>query len=196
MRTRLLSVLIPLVLAAPAAAQGATTPYRSEAGFALDLPTGWVRAADRAVDDLRNASPASPGLTYEAVFQVARARWPSPPFAAIARGVAPDWLTPEEFRRRFTADDAQARIQRQTDQGDTLRVVRLRAHVGAPRYDAATRAAWVRAESGSSGFVWTVLMLHPSGGSLIMLLYQGDAGTDEEQALRQMESVVRSLRVD
>ena len=42
----------------------------------------------------------------------------------------------------------------------------------------------------------TVLMLHPSGGWVIMLQYYADAGADEEQVLAQLDEVVRSLRVD
>ncbi len=64
-------------------------------------------------------------------------------------------------------------------------------------WDEANRASWVRADDeATGGFAWTVVMLHPSGGSLIMLQYYAAAGADEEQVLAQLDEVVRSLRVD
>lgn len=195
MRIRLLSVLCAVVLAAPAAAQGAST-YRSDGGFAVDLPAGWVRAPDAAVEEVSRAAP-SPGLTFEAVFQAGGGRWPEPPFFTIARGVAPAWFTPEEFRRRGTAGDAQAQLQRRANRADTLRAGRVGMHVGEPWWDEANRAMWIRAESGAAGgFAWTVMMLHPSGGTIIMLQYYAATGADEEAALAQLDTVIRSLRVD
>jgi hypothetical protein len=195
MRIRFPAVLLALAATAPVAAQGANT-YRSPAGFALDLPAGWVLAPDAALEEVSRAAP-TPGLTYEAVFQAGGARWPAPPFAAIARGVAPRWLTPEEFRRRWTADDAQSHVQGMADRADTLRSIRVGLQVGVPWWDSANRAAWLRAEVGATGgFAWTVMMLHPSGGWMIMIQYYAAAGTDEGQVLALLDDVVRTLRMD
>lgn len=193
MRIRLLSALFAVVLAAPAAAQGANT-YRSPAGFVVDLPAGWVRAPAAAVEEVSRAVP-TPGLTYEVVFQPGGVRWPAPPFFTIARGVTPSWLTPEEFRRRGTADDAQAQLQGRANRADPAGRVGLR--VGVPWWDEANRATWMRMESGpAGGFAWTVMMLHPSGGSMIIIAYYAAAGADEEQVLAQLDGMIRSLRVD
>jgi hypothetical protein len=189
-------VLFASVLAAPAAAQDAST-YRSPAGFVVDLPAGWVRAPESAVEDVRRAAPASPGLTHEAVFQIGRARWPSPPFASIARGVTPDWLTPAEFRRRWTASDAQAKLQDGAVRADTNRLGRVGMRMGAPWWDEANKAAWMRADmEATGGFSWTVMMLHPAGGSMILIQYYSAAGADEAQVLAQLDQVIRSIRVD
>jgi hypothetical protein len=195
MRTRFIAVLLASALAAPAAAQGANT-WRHPSGFALDLPAGWVRAPDAAVAEVsRAAGTPPPGLTYEAVFQAGGAPWPAAPFAAIALGATPRWLSPEEFRRRFTADEAQARLQDHANRADTLRAGRAGLRVGAPWWDQANRAAWIRAGVGATGGVaWTVLMLHPSGRSMILLVYYGAPGADEEQVLAELDGVVRSLR--
>jgi hypothetical protein len=197
MRIRSLAVLLALAAAAPAAAQEAT-PYRSPAGFVLDLPAGWVRAPDAAAEEVSRAAGTPPaGLTYEAVYQVGGSRWPAPPFVAIARGVTPRWLTPEEFRRRWTANDAQTRLQGGANRADTLRSGRVGMEMGVPWWDSANRAAWLRAESDPlGGFAWTVMMLHPSGGWMIMLVYYAAAGADEGEVLAQLDAVVRSLRVD
>jgi hypothetical protein len=40
------------------------------------------------------------------------------------------------------------------------------------------------------------MMLHPSGGSMILIQYYSAAGADEEQVLAQLDAVIRSLRVD
>jgi hypothetical protein len=202
---RSLIALIALFAAAPAAAQptqaaaaqdGGT--YRSSAGFILDLPAGWVRAPESAVEEVSRASGTlPPGLTYEAVFQTDRARWPAPPFAAIARGAAPDWLTPEEFRRRGTAGRAQALLQSRANRTDTLSTGRVGMRLGIPWWDETNRAAWMRAEiEATGGFSWTVTMLHPSGGWMILIQYYAAAGADEEQVLAQLDGVIRSLRVD
>jgi hypothetical protein len=149
------------------------------------------------VEDVRRAAPANPGLTHEAVFQTGRARWPSPPFASIARGVAPDWLTPEEFRRRWTAPEAQARLQGNAVRADTSRLGRVGMRMGEPWWDEANKAAWMRAEMEAiGGFSWTVMKLHPAGGSMILIQYYSAAGADEEQVLAQLDEVVRSIRVD
>lgn len=178
-----------------AAAQGAST-YRSEAGFSVDLPAGWVRAPASAVEEVSRAVP-TPGLTYEAVFQVGGSRWPAPPFATIARGVAPEWLTPEEFRRRGTAGNAQAQLQSRANRADTLPTGRVGLRVGVPWWDEANRASWMRVEmEATGGFAWTVMMLHPAGGTIIMIQYYAAAGADEEQVLAELDDVIRSVRVD
>jgi hypothetical protein len=198
---RLLIATLAVFAAAPIAAQQtqpAATTYRSPAGFVLDLPGEWVRAPASAVEEVSRAAGTPPqGLTYEAVFQTGRGRWPAPPFAAIARGDAPDWLTPAEFRRRWTANQAQARIQENAVRADTMRGVRVGMRVGVPWWDEANRAAWIRAGvETTGGFTWTVLMLHPRGGAMIILTYYSAPGADEEQVLAQLDGVVRSLRVD
>lgn len=194
-----LAVLFAAVPAAaqqtqPATAQSAGT-YRSPSGFVVDLPAGWVRAPASAVEEVSRASGTlPPGLTYEAVFQAGDARWPAAPFAAIARGVAPSWLTPAEFRRRGTAGDAQARLQ---GNADRVGAGRLGMRVGVPWWDEDNDATWMRVEiEATGGFAWTVMMLHPAGGVIIMLQYYAEAGADEEQVLAQLDEVIRSLRVD
>jgi hypothetical protein len=194
--TLALFAAVPIAAQQEAAAQGAST-YRSESGFTVDLPAGWVRAPESAVEDVRRTAPANPGLTYEAVFQVGRARWPAPPFAAIAVGVTPDWLTPAEFRRRWTSSDAQAKLQDGVARADTNRLGRVGMRMGAPWWDEANDAAWMRADmEATGGFSWTVMMLHPAGGSMILIQYYSAAGADEEQVLAQLDEVIRSLRVD
>lgn len=193
MRIRTFALLLAFVAAAPAAAQGPGT-YRSESGFVLDLPAGWVRAPESAVEEVRSAS-RQPALTFEAVFQAGGTRWPEPPFAAIAVGPTPRWLTPEEFRRRWTADDAQTELQRRANRADTLQAGRVDARVGVPRWDPDTRAAWLRTEMGATGGVsWSAFMLHPSGRAMIILQHYGAPGTDEEQVREELRGVVRSLR--
>jgi hypothetical protein len=131
------------------------------------------------------------------VFQAGRGRWPAPPFAAIARGVAPDWLTPAEFRRRWTAGQAQSRLQENAARADTVRGARVGMRVGEPWWDEANRAAWIRADvQVTGGFTWTVLMLHPAGGSMIILTYYSAPHADEAQVLTELDGVIRSLRVD
>jgi hypothetical protein len=200
MRIRFFSVLalfaaVPLA-ALPAAAQDTQTYRSAEGGFALDLPAAWVRAPASAVEEVSRAA-ATPGLTHEAVFQAGRGRWPAPPFAAIARGAAPDWLTPAEFRRRWTADGAQARLQSGAVRADTIRGIRVGMRVGVPWWDEANKAAWIRAGvEATGGFTWSVLMLHPSGGSMIILSYYSAPGADEAQVLAELDEVIRSVRVD
>jgi hypothetical protein len=195
----LLIATLSLFAAAPIAAQpapGAGT-YRSPAGFVLELPAGWVRAPDAALEQVRNATPTPPGLTYEAVFQAGPARWPSPPFAALAFGETPSWLTPEEFRRRSTAASAQAQLQRRATRADTLATGRVGLQVGEPWWDEANRAMWMRiGVQATGGAAWTVSMLNPTGRGMIILTYYGAAGADEEQVLAQLDSVIRSVRAD
>lgn len=177
--------------AQPAQAQGVNT-YRSPAGFVLDLPAEWTRAPASTVEEVSSAA-ATPGLTYEAVFEAGGAG----SLAAIARGAAPRSLTLAEFRRRWTTGEAQAKMQGLATGADTVRGMRVGLRVGVPWWDEANRASWIRADvQATGGFAWTVLMLHPSGGWLIMLQYYAEAGENEEQVLAQLDEVIRSLRVD
>ena len=194
---RFLILATALFAALPAAAQDTQTYRSAEGGFALDLPAAWVRAPASAVEEARRAS-ARPSLTYEAVFEAASARPASAMFVAvIARRVVPRGLTLEEFRGLATASGAQPRLQGLATGADTARGVRVGLREGETWWDEANRASWVRADDeATGGFAWTVLMLHPSGGSLIMLQYSANAGQDEEQVLAQLDEVVRSLRVD
>lgn len=201
---RLLIATIAIFAAVPAAAQPtqaagaqATTTYRSGNGYSVDLPAAWVRAPASAVEGMSRAAGApTPGLTYEAVFQAGRGRWPAQPFATIARGAVPEWLTPTEFRRRWTADDAQAQLQGRVASADSVRGARVGLRVGQPWWDEANRAAWMRADEPAGGFAWTVLRLHPAGGSMIILQYNAAPGEDEEQVLARLDDIVRSIRVD
>lgn len=194
---RFLILATALFAALPAAAQDTQTYRSAQGGFALDLPAAWVRAPASAVAEASRAS-ANPELTYEAVFEAASARPTSGLFVAvIARQVAPRWLTPEVFRRRWTAGDARAKPQGVATGADTLRGIRVGRQAGVPWWDEASRASWIRLDDeATGGFGWTVLMLHPSGGWVIMLQYYAAAGTDEEQVLAELDRVVRSLRVD
>ena len=195
MRTALL-LLSAFVLAAPAAAQGAN-PYRSDSGFAVDLPAGWLPVSDRHLSELRrNLRPENPAgvQTVEAAFQAGSARYPAPPFAVIARVDFGQRITPDEFAAEFDAPD-QALLQSMADS-----VAGIRTRMGVPVWDAENRVALLRAEVRSSGsaplFAWTAMALHPSGRAMITLVYYGPLGQDERPVVAQLRSVVRSLRVD
>jgi hypothetical protein len=194
---RFLILATALFAALPAAAQDTQTYRSAEGGFTLDLPAAWVRAPASALEEMSSASAGS-GLTYEAAFDAAGGPWAKVQFsAAIARRAVPRRLTLEEFRRRSTGADAQARMQAVAPGEETRGGIRMRLQVGVPWWDEANRASWMRADVGAAGdFAWTVMMLHPSGRSVIMLQYYAEAGADEEQVLAQLDEVVRSLRVD
>ena len=194
---RFLILATALFAALPAAAQDTQTYRSAEGGFVLDLPAAWVRAPASAVEEASRASVMR-SLTYEAVFEAASARPASAMFVAvIARRVVPRGLTLEEFRRRATAGDHQAKPQGLATAADTVRGIRVGRQGDVPWWDEANRASWVRIDDEEiGGFAWTVVMLHPSGGSVIMLQYYAAAGADEEQVLAQLDEVVRSLRVD
>jgi hypothetical protein len=194
MRIPLLSVLLVLAAAAPVRAQSAWT-YRSDAGFALDLPAHWVRAPDQALAAM--IQPGTESITYEAAFRLTDAPLPAAPFAAIARMDLPEPVTQEEFAAAFTNGDPQAEMQ---DGLDQTPAGKAGARAGVPRWDSANGMAWGRVDLPSNGtsasFGWTAMMLAPSGRAMIVLAYYGPPGADETAVLAEMKSIVLTLRAD
>jgi hypothetical protein len=192
---RFLILLAALFAAVPATAQVA---WRSDAGYVVDLPDGWVPVSDRHLNELRRSlSPENPAGTQvvEAAFQTGGAEYPAPPFAAIARVDFGQRITQEQFSAEFAAPD-QALLQRMADS-----VEGVRARMGVPVWDPENRVAWLRAEMQASGgsatlFAWSAMALHPSGRSMITILYYGPRGQDEREVVAQLTSIVRSLRAD
>lgn len=196
MRIRLLPVVLALLAAVPARGQSTST-YRSDAGFAVDLPASWVRVPDEALDAVRQSAAGQAGTVYEAGFRLTDAPWPAPPVAAIALVDIPEPITVDDFAAEFQEAGTQAEMQ---DALDETPAGQLGGRAGVPRWDEATGAAWMRMSLRSDGttpaFAWSAMMLAPGGRAMIVLVYYGPPGADEMPVLAQMKSVVRSLRPD
>jgi hypothetical protein len=195
MRIRSIAALAATLLAAaPAAAQQAQT-FQSDAGYSVDLPAGWERMPDEALDPARQSDIDFGDGTYEAVFKVGNAPWPRPPIFGIARLDLPREMTLEEFAAEFNGPDARAQAQAGLDDTPSGQAG---ARVNVPRWDAASRSAWMRVSFKSDGtspaFGLSAFTLAPSGRAMIVFAYFGAPHTSEERAQAELEAVVRSLR--
>lgn len=195
MHVRPLFAFIAILAAVPAAAQQTQT-FRSGAGYRVDLPAAWERMPDEALDAARVLTAGSgTALAYETAFKVGNAPWPAPPIFGITRLDLPEEMTLEEFAAEFTAPDAREQVQAGLDgtpAGD------VRAEVNVPRWDAASRSAWMRilfkSDGTSPAFALSAFTLAPGGRAMIIFAYYGAPHSSEERAQAEPEAVVRSLR--
>lgn len=194
MHLRPLAVLIAVLAAAPAAAQQTQT-FHSDAGYAVDLPASWRRLSEGEMDAARQAGAGFGDGTLEAAFAVGNVPWPTPPTFGIARLDLPEEMTLEEFAAEFNAPDAREQVQaglNDTPADD------VRAEVNVPRWDAASRSAWMRITLKSDGtspsFALSAFTLAPSGRAMIIFAYFGAPHSSQERAQAALEAVVRSLR--
>jgi hypothetical protein len=194
MRLRALLPLMALLAAAPAAAQQTQT-FRSEGGFALDLPAGWTRLPDAAAEGARrsNAGSGTP-INYDAVFGVSDAPWPAPPNVFVAWAELEKPTTPEEFGAPFREAGAQAELQA------GIGGRKGGGRVDAPRWDAENGIAWVRRTLRSDGtsavFVLMAMTLHPERDRMVSLVYYAAPDEDEARVRADLLAALRSLRVD
>lgn len=194
MHLRPLFAFLAILAAVPAAAQQTQT-YQSDAGYSVDLPAGWERMPDEALDPARQSGVDFGDGTYEVVFKVGNAPWPAPPMFGIARLDLPQEMTLEEFAAEFTAPEAREQAQAGLDNGPAGQA---RARVNVPRWDAASRSAWIRVSLKSDGvspaFGLSAFTLAPDGRAMIIFAYFGAPHSDEERAQAELEAVVRSVR--
>lgn len=195
MHLRRLAIVLAFLAAVPAAAQQTQT-FQSGGGYSVDLPAAWERMPDDALEAAREfAAGSGTALAYEAAFKLGNGPWPSPPMFSITRLDLGEEVTLEDFGAEFAAPDAREQVQAGLDgtpAGD------VRAEVNVPRWDAASRSAWMRVSFKSDGtspaFALSAFTLAPSGRAMIIFAYYGAPHTDRERAQAELEAVVRSLR--
>lgn len=190
-------LLLALLAATPAAAQQTQT-FHSETGVSLELPAGWTRVPDRALEGIRRqAVQAGSPVNYEAGYRASDAPFPDAPLVAVAWARLPRRTTQEQFGAEFATEGARDEAQESIDETPAARV---NARVSSTGWDAENGVAWMRASMESNGrspaFSWMASTLHPSGDRMFAVVYYGAPGEDEDRVRADLLAALRSLRVD
>jgi hypothetical protein len=196
MHLRPLAVLIAVLAAAPAAAAQQTQPYRSDAGYTVQLPASWRRMPEAELREVRRAAAASGmPLTIEAAYRIKRGA--DLPFAAIARMDLGETVTREDFGAAVAGASSQAAMQEAVDQTPAAR---LGGRMDVPVWDEENGIIWarmgMRSDGRSPSFSWSTATLHADGRTMIAFVYYGDPATSEAQARADLLAMMRSIRAD
>lgn len=186
-----------LFAAPPSAAQDTEAFHSTDAGYTVQLPTGWRPMGHADMEMMRQASAAvGVPFTIEAGYRVTNSPtgWP---FIMVGWMDLGEEVTPERLGTEMTAMHEREQSRQRAESAPAPGEVRPDALA----WDAENRILWSRATipastRGEGAFTSTASTLHPAGTRAIVLVYYAVPGEDEDRIRADLLQIVRFLRAD